>query len=353
MKKKTFITATLTAMLAVSSPLYAGATLTQIALPISQPSTENTEQQQISISHIYETKAEALAINIDGEQIISLLVKELGNYESEILFKVFEDTIFVDNEQGIPANPREISEGDIIYIYGSSAMTRSLPPQSNTFVVLTNLDKKSPARFIEAKEVTIDDKGNAFVIDAAGNYNIHIEDETPIIPYKTRQFVHISDIVNDSRILVWSEIMALSHPAMVPANKVMLLPDKSEAQEVLTDSIIISTKAGVFSINGQEVHPLTGETMFKNDDGVLMVPVRSIAESFGFDVEWKQESLSVSLFRGAQTGTLTIDSKSYGKQKMLVHLDTAPLIVNNRTHVPVDFLREVLNVDVTINDSEV
>jgi hypothetical protein len=370
MKRRAIVTTALATMLSISAPLYAGASAIQTAMPISIPINDSVLIEQ-QISHIYESKAEVLAVRKDGEQIVSLLVKESSGNQNEIQFNVFADTIFINNEDIIPANPSDITKGDVIYIYGSSAMTRSLPPQSKAYVVLTNLGNKSPARYIEAKEIIIDDKENGFVIDAAGSYNIHIEKGTSIIPYKTRQFVNMTDITEHSRILVWSEIMALSYPAIVMSTQVMLLPEPAvEANNAIgteandtndvevnntndTDSIIISTTASVFSINNQEVHLLPGETVYKNATGVLMVPVRSISEGLGYNVEWNEDSRSVSLYRGPQSAIMTIDSNNYGKQKMLIQLSTTPVIINNRAHVPVDFFMDVLSVDAVINESNI
>ena len=81
-----------------------------------------------------------------------------------------------------------------------------------------------------------------------------------------------------------------------------------------------------------------------------MVPLRKIFESLGCTIDWNQETKTVTAKAGAKTIKLTIgDNNAYlindNKEEKIV-LDSVPVIVENRTLVPLRFIAESLGCDV-------
>ncbi|OPH56138.1 hypothetical protein BC351_28620 [Paenibacillus ferrarius] len=84
-------------------------------------------------------------------------------------------------------------------------------------------------------------------------------------------------------------------------------------------------------------------------DGTQLVPLRQIAESLGFKVTWNGESRSVTLMKSTMMmedkskdmGTgfmIRIDSTTIKAGDMDNMLMTAPMIVNDMTYVPKEFV---------------
>lgn len=154
----------------------------------------------------------------------------------EIVFNISDATIFMDNVTGAPASIESVKEGDRIYVYYSSAMTRSLPPQSAATAVLTNIGDKAPARLITAEEVTQNEDGSISVLSDDGSYVITVNGDTPVSPFKTKNIVTTDDIVKGTRFFAWFEVMTLSLPAQVVADKVVILPEEAKVESEASEA---------------------------------------------------------------------------------------------------------------------
>jgi hypothetical protein len=78
---------------------------------------------------------------------------------------------------------------------------------------------------------------------------------------------------------------------------------------------------------------------FKDEFGVVMVPVRAIAEGLGLSVTWNDESQSVKVGNDV---SFKIGEDNYTKADTAIKLDTAPMLKDDRTFVPLSFFNEVL-----------
>jgi hypothetical protein len=77
-------------------------------------------------------------------------------------------------------------------------------------------------------------------------------------------------------------------------------------------------------------------------DGRTMVPLRFIGEALGADIEWNDANRSVTYTKGQQAVVLTIDQPFALVNGIQTGLDTAPVIANGRTLVPLRFISEAL-----------
>ena len=81
-----------------------------------------------------------------------------------------------------------------------------------------------------------------------------------------------------------------------------------------------------------------------------MVPLRKIFESLGCTIDWNQETKTVTAKSNGKTIKLTIGSSdayvSNGASEEKIVLDSGPIIVENRTLVPLRFIAESLGCDV-------
>ncbi|HHV59194.1 MAG TPA: copper amine oxidase N-terminal domain-containing protein [Clostridiaceae bacterium] len=81
---------------------------------------------------------------------------------------------------------------------------------------------------------------------------------------------------------------------------------------------------------------------FIDDNGRTLVPIRPIAEALGLSVGWDDSTKSVSLI-GKNTVSFAIGEKKVTVNGEVKLMDTAAVIVDNRTFVPLRFLAESMD----------
>lgn len=73
-----------------------------------------------------------------------------------------------------------------------------------------------------------------------------------------------------------------------------------------------------------------------------LVPIRFIAESLGYDVDWENATRTVIIDDGKNEITMQIGNKISKLNGKTIELDTEPTIKNDRTYVPVRYVAESL-----------
>ena len=85
-----------------------------------------------------------------------------------------------------------------------------------------------------------------------------------------------------------------------------------------------------------------------------MVPLRSIFEALGAEIEWDDATSTVTAYKDGTTITLTIDSSVMYKSERgaveTIALDSPAIIVNERTMVPARAVSEALGASVEWNE---
>lgn len=77
-----------------------------------------------------------------------------------------------------------------------------------------------------------------------------------------------------------------------------------------------------------------------------LVPVRPIAETLGFDVQWNGQTQTVRLQKNTNQVALVIGQRAAQRNGDALELDEPAQIINQRTMVPVRFIAEALGYDV-------
>lgn len=89
-------------------------------------------------------------------------------------------------------------------------------------------------------------------------------------------------------------------------------------------------------------------------DGVMMVPLASTLEAMGYSVTWNAETRSVNISKGAQWTSVAIGENAYAKNRMAHKpLSSAPVIVEGRTLVPVEFFADILGLRMTVESGNI
>lgn len=117
------------------------------------------------------------------------------------------------------------------------------------------------------------------------------------------------------------------------------LPDEIQGDVMLINETAGEPVAEEVKINGATLPYVEIETV----EGVGMLPLREVAEGFGYEVKWNGEDRSIELIKGASYVTMSIGSDAYAFSRMAHRpLGKAPVIINNKTYVPMNFVEEIL-----------
>lgn len=127
---------------------------------------------------------------------------------------------------------------------------------------------------------------------------------------------------------------------IMPAGKVSV--KASFVQEgVNTDAIIMQIGSKTIQAYGKTITNDASPLIVNNR---TMVPIRVVTETLGGTAVWNEAARTVTLVINGKTITMTIDVtlEKYG---------VAPIIINNRTYVPIRFVAEELGADVRWNET--
>ena len=101
---------------------------------------------------------------------------------------------------------------------------------------------------------------------------------------------------------------------------------------------------------------IDGKTMTPKDmpavsiDGRTMLPMRQIAQELGCEVEWNEGAQQVYVINDDYTLVFTINNKTGQQNGKDFKMDVPPMIVNDRTMLPVRALATALDLDITWDD---
>ncbi|MCD8181524.1 MAG: aldo/keto reductase [Firmicutes bacterium] len=103
----------------------------------------------------------------------------------------------------------------------------------------------------------------------------------------------------------------------------------------------------IMTVDGEELEIDTGRgTTPVIVDGRTLLPVRAVAEAMGGAVEWDAETQTAILAKGDTIILLMIDSETAFLNETAYTLDCAPIIQNERTMLPIRFIAESFGYDV-------
>lgn len=117
-------------------------------------------------------------------------------------------------------------------------------------------------------------------------------------------------------------------------------------------SVILQIDNSVMTVNGEEKAVDEGyDTKPVIIDGRTLLPVRAVIESFNGNINWNNDTKEVTLTHNQNEIVLTIKSTQALLNGTVQTLDTAPVIMNNRTMLPIRFIAESFGFDVEWNES--
>ncbi|MDM5279574.1 CotH kinase family protein [Paenibacillus silvae] len=127
------------------------------------------------------------------------------------------------------------------------------------------------------------------------------------------------------------------------------LPDTSDDETSSNSSAGATNQTITVSLDGKNI-TFPDQNPLVQDDRV-MVPVNAILEALGADVKWDKTAKTVTAVLDGQTFVLQIGSSTATVNGEKLQMDTASVIQNSRTLVPVRFISEGLGLTVDWNQN--
>jgi len=125
------------------------------------------------------------------------------------------------------------------------------------------------------------------------------------------------------------------------------LPTQSSTQAVATQAALPTIS---ITIDGKKLE----ETGYQQPGAAEpMLPLRAIAETLGFKLEWNADTYAAHLQQSNFTATATTGKDDYAMNKMIVKLGAAPELQNGRMYVPASFVSKVLQASVSTQGGSV
>lgn len=249
-------------------------------------------------------------ISKDGANLRLLVTKE--GLEDSLILNIGEGVLIVGEEK-----QNILSQEDIKLGMKVSAEYHKTTPMGMSY----------PGFLTPDALVLKSDASSAFVeyfdkdlLSGNKDLKLNVSDETLIVDVKGNPLT--KEDIYERDLLVFHTIIMPSMPGQTNPSKIIVLPLRGGNEIVLSNEL------------------------FQLEDGTKMIPLREVAEALGFKVTWNAKTKSVEVLKGVNWSTLTIGRNNYNFARMLIRLESAPIIVEAKTYVPISFAEQVLQAQV-------
>jgi len=312
MKIKNVIALTLVSIMALN-PIMTFANKEEI-IPISAPIGN---EEEVKIPEYIHFEGVIESIEDDGERFSVLLKDESKGFEDYFRAFIDEGVILLNDKTMDFADKKDLVVGKDVSIYynKNTIMLMIYPPQLAPAVIIINENEDYQGAIVSA----FDDK----LLNVEGDLYIQPSDQTVIVD-KDGKEVEVEQLYN-KHLIAFYDVVRESYPAQTTPQKIVMMP--------------------IFNLASENIIEHNGKNM---------IPLRFVSESLGYEVNWNGETKTVELTKGVHYHLVSIGQDSYNFAKMHIELGAAPIIVNSRTYVPLNFLDEVFRVEVDyIGDGDI
>lgn len=254
-----------------------------------------------------------------------LAENDLENAMDKLVAHLSGDVVLLDEETMDFISMEDLQEGMEVSIYyeKDTMMMLSYPGQLSPNVVVVKSENKDVNIKIDKfdKELVSDDNG----------LKLNLNDQVELVDLKGNK-IEKEDLANKD-LVVFYTVSTRSIPAQTTPQKVVAI--KNHEVDVLH----------YLNLNSKRLN--LDYLMHKTEDNQLMVPLRQVTEALGFNIFWDQESKSVKIEKDGYSSSLTIGSNEYQYYDMILEL-TAPQLIDSKTYVPLDFIKDILVTDVEV-----
>lgn len=354
--KKRILSLSLASTLLISTVALAGGTKDlksiaedKIILEIEEQDTATTETEFKYMNH----KGKITEVN-NEDGFVSIIVDEkdtLASNEastmSTIKFNISEDTVIVSDKTQDFIKADKLVVGSVVEVsYGKdSPMTMSIPPMTNAGVVVLKEAKEDASQLGVKVE-----KFNKDNISSDNFLKYNLTKDTVIVDKKGEKLKE-EDLADKDLVVFYGPAMTKSIPAQSNAVKIIALGEKAietpETPEENTEIKVLDRFIQHASENVWADRALTNK-MYRSGETVMM-PIREVAEDLGYKVSWNGNTKQAELTKGSNFITITANQDNYSFAKMIVKLGKASENKNGTMFVPVNFIEEVMQLEMSVN----
>lgn len=273
---------------------------------------------------------------------ISIWVENEEDKENPLggnIFHLSEDVLLLSDKtmENVEKSYLKADMKVLVFYRADTPMTMSLPPQATPdgIVVRENENLRSLKISNFNEELTSIDN----------QLKLNIQDDTLMID-RNGEKVKKEDLKGEN-LLVFYSVTTKSIPAQTSPQTVILLDEHNihgNSEVTVFDRVIFDIED-----DGKTIKVLENQ-IYKNEENVLMIPLREFGEALGYEVTWDGEKRAAQLTKGAQWTEVVIGKDVYNFAKMIVKLGTAPVLKEATTYVPLNFLEDVLQMNLNLDD---
>ena len=203
----------------------------------ASPASMGTPSEDSSEAAVQEAAPSSIRVSgtvaqIDEEGRILLENKEEGAAYPQVLLNVTDDTLILSGADCSEKTLSDIAEGDILYADISPAMTRSIPPMANAFVVFceTQEDTTVPTYAVITDIQTSEDGQTTIITDQ--DLVLLPGTDTKILSLEGNSALPLSDLNIGDAILARFSIMTASLPAQASPDSIWVIGQEAAAVEI-------------------------------------------------------------------------------------------------------------------------
>jgi copper amine oxidase-like protein len=272
------------------------------------------------------------------------------NSQEGTIFHIDEDTLLLSDKtmEKIEKDHFKKDMKVLVFYKADTPMTMSLPPQATPdgVVVLENKD----VHFTKIANF------NDELVSMDNKLKLNIQEDTPMVDTNGEK-VEKEDLEGEN-LLVFYDKTTRSIPAQTNPHKVILLDEMDMDFDFdwdFDEDLNVFDKIVIDREDEKDLEIKLEDQMYRDEKGVLMVPLREAGEALGYKVTWDVEKRAAQLTKGAQwtevvIGEGTVGEDNYNFAKMIVKLGTPPVLKDSTAYVPVNFIEEVLQMDISLED---
>lgn len=173
---------------------------------------------------------------------VDVAFEEVGSYT----INLSPATVWIDGEAKTPNNPATLKKGEEVYVYHSSASTRSIPPQSTGDAIVRNVPEGTVCPHYHQVEA-VNSQGH-ITTDNGGLILLTNEDTTVSA---CDGLANLSDIKVGDYIMTWYDVVAESYPAQAHPSHILILNQEGKATPLTRAGLagLLHTAAGSPTVN--------------------------------------------------------------------------------------------------------
>ena len=252
------------------------------------------------------------------------------NPESKTVLLINDDTDIVDNQSKEALSIQDIKKGDTIYAWHSPVMTMSLPPQTNTQVIVTNIAADQMAGQLFEVIEAAQNKSNLWtLLNQERDLYATIPSTMKSIPvFHSSKTLKPSEITSGTRLLIWYDATTRSFPAQTTIRDALVLSNEYNGY-ISVDDTTITADGKVITRHA-----------YIDSNGEYYVPLTDIARIWGFSARWNNKNNTMTIQKNKTRAVFTKDKKEFSVHDINVST-LAPIVKNKTLYVSVDSLHHL------------